>query len=84
MVRIRRLFINVIGLALIADGNWSWSNQSQVLVAVHLLKNVFAYRTNDGQHIRPKDVMLILLNAGLRALVGRLIRGGVCDNSTNC
>ena len=77
MVRIRRLFINVISLALIAHGNWSWSYQSQVLVAVHLLKNVFAYRTNDGQHIRPKDVMLILRNAGLRALVGRLIRGGV-------
>ncbi|PYH29302.1 P-loop containing nucleoside triphosphate hydrolase protein [Aspergillus neoniger CBS 115656] len=85
VVGVRRLFINVIGEAIRAEGSQSWSNQSQAMVAVHLLKNVFAYRTSDGQQIRPEDIMVISPYAAQRALVGRLMaqHGVSCrDNLT--
>ncbi|GAA85870.1 hypothetical protein AKAW_03984 [Aspergillus luchuensis IFO 4308] len=85
VVGVRRLFISVIGEAIRAEGSQSWFNQSQAMVAVHLLKNLFAYRTSDGQHIRPEDVMVISPYAAQRALVGRLMgeHGVSCrDNLT--
>ncbi|RDH36405.1 P-loop containing nucleoside triphosphate hydrolase protein [Aspergillus welwitschiae] len=85
VVGVRRLFISVIGEAVRAEGSQSWSNQSQGMVAVHLLKNLYAYRTSDGQSIRPEDVMVISPYAAQRALVGRLMgeHGVSCrDNLT--
>ncbi|GKZ34345.1 hypothetical protein AbraIFM66950_004575 [Aspergillus brasiliensis] len=73
VVGVRRLFISVTGIARRVNGSRSWSNQSQGLVAVQLLKHLYGFRTNNGQSIGPEDVMIISPYMDQRALVGRLM-----------
>ena len=74
VVGVRRLFISVDGIARRESNSRSWCNEHQVFVARTLLEELYAYRTEDGDRIGPKDVMIMSPYKNQRKLVTALSR----------